>query len=278
MNPRIEFYIEDAVKGLKALPPQFADTVITSPPYNIGTDYSAFDDTGCRDDYLVWTSTWVTGIRQMLKPQGSIFLNISGKPTDPWVPYEVALQFKEEFTLQNVIHWTKSIAIDDETHGHYKPINSKRFLNDCHEYIFHFTMDGNRPIDRTSIGVPYTDRSNLTRWSNAISHQVHCRGNNWFIPYPTRNKKKGHPATYPQRLVEMCLLMHGMPPVELREGFQCVDPFMGSGTTAKACARYKVNCLGFEIFSEDCIEAAAEIQAQYGIECPVKIGSPEYDK
>ena len=56
--------------------------------------------------------------------------------------------------LQNTIHWIKSIAIEKEAAGsaaaldrdiavgHYKPINSPRFLNDCHEFIFHFTPGG----------------------------------------------------------------------------------------------------------------------------------------
>ena len=51
--------------------------------------------------------------------------------------------------LQNTIHWVKSIAIDREAGGgadlavgHYKPINSDRFVNDCHEFIFHFTPTG----------------------------------------------------------------------------------------------------------------------------------------
>ena len=29
--------------------------------------------------------------------------------------------------------------------GHYKPINSDRFVNDCHEFIFHFTPAGRTP-------------------------------------------------------------------------------------------------------------------------------------
>ena len=32
---------------------------------------------------------------------------------------------------------TRDLAV-----GHYKPINSERFLNDCHEFVFHFTPAG----------------------------------------------------------------------------------------------------------------------------------------
>jgi hypothetical protein len=51
--------------------------------------------------------------------------------------------------------------------GHYKPINSDRFVNDCHEFIFHFSPHGRTPLDRRAVGVPYQDQSNIKRWAAA---------------------------------------------------------------------------------------------------------------
>src|SRR5207237_10099175 len=94
--------------------------------------------------------------------------------------------------LQNIIHWIKSIAIDrssagaaagltrDLAVGHYKPINSDRFLNDCHEFIFHFTPLGNTSLDRLALGVPYQDQSNIGRW-RAAADGVRSRGKPWVI-------------------------------------------------------------------------------------------------
>ena len=48
-----------------------------------------------------------------------------------------------------------SNIIGDIAVGHFKPIVSNRFLNDCHEYIFHFTKEGNTVLDKLSVGVPY---------------------------------------------------------------------------------------------------------------------------
>src|SRR5215470_10014695 len=87
---------------------------------------------------------------------------------------DLVMTSRKFFVLQNTIHWIKSIAIDTnetktdarhphlnllsalpgrdpnpdakrrvrvegglKTFGHFKPINSTRFLNDCHEYVFH---------------------------------------------------------------------------------------------------------------------------------------------
>ena len=66
---------------------------------------------------------------------------------------------KPLFVLQNTIHWIKSITVADRgarrrlSVGHFKPINSKRYLTDCHEYVFHLTKTGNVPLDRLAVGV-----------------------------------------------------------------------------------------------------------------------------
>jgi hypothetical protein len=148
----LDFFLEDCVPGIKKrVKPGSVDVVVTSPPYNLGIEYGAYDDTVSRDEYLAWTIKWAEVVKDAMSDGGSLFLNIGSKPTDPWVPFEVAEVLRPIFELQNVIHWVKSIAVakedvgdygaivSDVAIGHYKPINSRRFVNDCHEYIFHFT-------------------------------------------------------------------------------------------------------------------------------------------
>lgn len=36
-----------------------------------------------RDSYLAWTGDWVPRAAAALSPQGSLFLNVGAKPTDP---------------------------------------------------------------------------------------------------------------------------------------------------------------------------------------------------
>jgi len=133
---------------------------------------------------------------------------------------------------------------DDLAVGHYKPINSRRFLHDCHEFVFHFTKGGRTTLDRQAIGVKYQDQSNVGRWRAAASG-VRCSGNTWFIPYDTiqnREKDRPHPATFPPKLPEMCLRLHGLDRVGL-----VVDPFLGLGSTAVACAQLHVSFAGIEM-------------------------------
>lgn len=232
------------------------DVVVTSPPYNFGIAYSTHRDDLPRDEYLAWTDRWTAQIQRCLAPGGSFFLNLGVRPTQPWAAWEVADVVRRRFTLQNVIHWIKSIAISkrdignypgitrDVTVGHYKPINSDRFVNDQHEYIFHFTHSGHVELDRLAIGVPYQDVSNAARWKKGGAG-IHCRGNTWFLPYRTiksRHKDRPHPASFPSELPERCMRLHGL--VQIR---RTMDPFLGLGSTALAAARLGLDCVGFEI-------------------------------
>ena len=140
---------------MRRLPAAAVDLVVTSPPYNLGVRYGKYSDREDRQSYLKWCETWAAQVRRVLKPGGSFFLNIGSAPSNPMLPHEIVFQIRNLFVLQNTIHWIKSIAINDRTFGHFKPISSKRFLNDCHEYIFHFTTDGKIDIDRLALGVPY---------------------------------------------------------------------------------------------------------------------------
>ncbi len=253
---RLRFFHGDAVSILHSLDAGSIDAVVTSPPYNLGIRYRSYDDTRPRAEYLEWTGEWIKAARRTLAAEGSLFLNVGAKPKDPWVALDIAQAVRPHLELQNIIHWVKSIAIekslagtraglkDDLAVGHYKPINSTRFLNDCHEFVFHFSPGGATPIDRRAVGVKYQDKSNVTRWQQAGS-DLRCRGNTWFLPYETiqsRAKERPHPATFPWRLPAYCLRLHGLSRLKT-----AADPFLGLGSSAVACATLGVNFVGIEI-------------------------------
>ena len=265
----LRLYLGDCLDLLPALPAQSISVVVTSPPYNLGVSYRSYDDTLPRDEYLSWTDAWLGAVKRVLSPEGSLFLNVGAKPTDPWTAIDVAQRARRHLQLQNTIHWIKSIAIDrdlagagadldrDLAVGHYKPINSPRFVNDCHEFIFHFTPEGRTPLDRLSVGVPYQDPSNIARW-RAGADNLRCRGNTWFIPYETiqsRDRERPHPATFPSRMPEQCLRLHGLGRTSL-----VLDPFLGLGSTGVACARLGVDFVGMELDEHYLKEAVERIR------------------
>lgn len=263
---RLAVHCRDCLEGMPFLiEPGSVDVVVTSPPYNLGTRYGRYDDTVPRAEYLAWMDRWAAEVRRVLHDRGSLFLNLGAKPSDPWGPFEVVLALRRHFALQNVIHWVKSISIarDDAGRypgitrnvsvGHYKPINSPRYLNDCHEYIFHLTKAGDVELDRLAIGVEYQDKSNVARWGAAAADR-RCRGNTWFVPYRTirsRDRQRPHPASFPARIPRMCIELHGLSRTRL-----VLDPFLGIGNSAVACVELGTGFVGFEIDPEYWTESA----------------------
>ncbi len=237
----------DCLKILPTLEEKSFDLVVTSPPYNLGIAYSSFKDTAPRDEFLDWCRQWAAEIKRAMADDASFFLNIAGSPSNPLLPHQLILSLTEGperlFTLQNTFHWIKSITITtaNEQHissGHFKPINSKRYVNDCHEYVFHLTKHGNTPLDRRAAGVPYADKSNIARWGHTGGQDLRCRGNTWFIPYETiasREKDRPHPATFPVALVEQCIRIHGK-----SGSTRLLDPFLGIGSSAVAAESLKI--------------------------------------
>jgi site-specific DNA-methyltransferase (adenine-specific) len=250
-----DIYDMDCLEGMKSIRENSIDIIVTSPPYNIGKKYNGYNDERPLNEYLDWMEEVAIESKRVLKNTGSFFLNVGGRPADPWLAIEVADRFKKHYELQNLIHWIKSIAIPKEDMGdyehtqqtiavgHYQPVNSPRFLSCGHEFIFHFTQHGDVNLDKTSIGVPYQDKSNIKRWKS-VRDDCRERGNAWFIPYETIQESRPHPAVFPEKLPEMCIKLHGY-----SDETTVLDPFMGIGTTALACVKLGVKFIGFEIDS-----------------------------
>lgn len=252
-STQIEIYHGDCIEGMQSFHDETIDIVVTSPPYNLGIKYSSYKDDQKREAYLAWCLQWAEEIKRVLKANGSFFLNIGAAPSNPLLPFEITEAFTQDnlFILQNSIHWIKAISIETEdgeiiSKGHFKPINSERFLNDCHEHVFHFTKRGETPLDRLAIGVPYTDKTNIARWSHTGGKDKRCGGNTWFIPYETirdRVTQRPHPATFPTELAERCIRLHG-----IRGDTVMLDPFLGIGSAAVAAKKCGVpRFIGFDV-------------------------------
>ena len=242
----------DSAQALRRLPEASVDVVVTSPPYNLGVAYRSYDDRRPRADYLDWLAGIGAELHRVMAPDGSFFLNVGATNSDPWVSMDVAGAFRDRFTLQNHIVWVKSVSIGEESHGHFKPITSRRYLNQNHEAIFHFTKSGRVEVDRLAVGVPFKDKSNIARWGHAADRR--CAGNVWFIPYETvrtKAQKFHHPAGFPVALPDRCLRLHGAGP-----GSVMLDPFLGTGTTLVAASRLGCHGIGMEI---DALYAASAV-------------------
>lgn len=276
---------KDCVTGMNELPEKSVDIFVTSPPYNLTINYGVYNDNKPRQEYLDWLDEVFTSIKRCLKDDGHFWLNVGYSNIDPWVGMDVAQVARKHFVLQNNFTWVKSISIDDNTKGHFKPINSDRFSNPTWEHLFHFTKTGNVICDKLSIGVPYMHDSNIDKGSrmkgrmvkklgyanqkefyknatqeeiNSLEEEVNlklkdvvktnkrCKGNSWFIPYDTIQNRNNHRGNHPATF-PIKLVEDCIKFSNLNEGSLLIDPFMGSGTSAISALNCGLNYIGFDI-------------------------------
>ena len=206
--------------------PKDIDLVVTSPPYK--------DEDGFSRELI---DNFQKFCYENMSRDSLLFLNFGHLAGFKSRPFEVAMMLEMDFELVDTITWVKN---------HYRPIQGKRRVNNLTEFIFMFSK-GNPKIDRLSIGIPYADKSNIKRWKGTEGKDLKCQGNVWHIDYETVNKEeeKLHNDRFPLDLPKNCIKLSGIP-----KGSLVVDPFSGSGTTAKACEMLGMNFWGTEIDSD----------------------------
>lgn len=215
----------DCVEWMRTQPKDSIDTIIFSPPYNkkglrqgvktseniwqgSNIDYAAYEDNMPEAEYQQWQITVMDECLRCLKPQGSIFYqhkirNWDRKGSHPmqWLS-KVQAQFYQEI----VWHRRSTMAMD------------LRYLFNTTERIYWFCKEKPR----------------------VYKHQLpeEYRTDVWVI---RPELQQGHPAPFPEQLVENCVKLTTEP------GDIIYDPFAGSGTTLAVSERLGRLSLGTEI-------------------------------
>ena len=237
--------------------PQSVDVIVTSPPYNLGIRYNRYQDTLSPAEYLEWTDAWVAAAARVLRPDGSLFLNVGARPTDPWTALDVAQAVRPHLRLQNIIHWIKSIAIDRESAGAAAGLDARPGGRPLQ-------ADQQRPVPerlpRVHLSLHARGRhaARSARARRAVSGPVEHRAGGG--PRPTASAAAATPGSSPTRRSSAATGIgrtrrpsrHGCPSsacgcTACRGSRLAMDPFTGLGSTAVACARLGVDFIGAEI-------------------------------
>lgn len=267
-HPRLDqIYVGDALAILKRWPDDLVDLVLTSPPYYQLRDYGVAGQLGLEEttaEYVAKLLDIVRELRRVLKPSGSVFLNLGDtyqRKSLLGIPWRVALEMLEEgWLLRNAIVWHKPNALP-------RPFTDR--LTTTYELVFHFVKRERYYYDLDAIRVPHkgTNREvaatrrferqsrfpHLPGLPVAGNFRPHPKGKNpgdvWSIPSETRPKASitpggAHFAPFPESLCERPI--HAACP----PGGVVLDPFIGSGTTAVVARRLSRHFLGIELSAE----------------------------
>lgn len=239
----------ECVEGMKQLPENSIDLVVTSPPYDGIRAYQGFS-----------FDLHATGqeIYRVLKEGGIAVMVIQDQTID----------FGKTLTsFRTIVDWCDNIGFKLFETIIYRKNGSEgawwkeRFRVD-HEYMPIF-LKGRKPqyFEKENLKIPSkhggkvmtgsgsrrTDGRTNPRVTRPIN-VMKCRGTVWdYLMAGDKNPlKRKHPAPFPDQ-IPYDFIQCFCPPNGI-----VLDPFMGSGSTAVAAKRLKRNYIGFEISAEYC--------------------------
>lgn len=211
----------DCLEGLKEIPDNSVDLVLTDPPY--GTTRNNWD-VAVRFDQL-WPE-----IERVAKDEAAIIIF-----TQQPFTAQTVLSRPDLFRYEWI--WEKQQGT-----GH---LNAKKMPMKAHENIlvFYRRLPIYNPQMRAG-GKPYTLKSGRgsSNYGQQESVVTVSNGERYPLDILTFNSDKGlHPTQKPQALIEYLIKTYSNP------GAVVLDPFMGSGTTAAAAIQTCRNFIGFEL-------------------------------
>lgn len=252
----------DCLESLRQLPEASAQLSFADPPFNIGYDYDAYDDTRSEDDYLNWSREWMTEVRRVLTPDGTFWLAIG----DEYAAELKVMATRElGFVCRSWVVWYYTFGV-----------NCKNKFSRSHTHLFHFVRDASAfTFNAEAIRVPsarelvYGDKranpkGRLPDNTWILRPQDLPEGfgtdeDTWYFPRVcgTFKERSGwHGCQMPEQLLGRIIRSSSNP------GDLVVDPFAGSGTTlavAKKLGRRYFGCELSEQYAERITERLAGI-------------------
>lgn len=245
-----ELYTGDCIEVMRTLPAGSVDAIVTSPPYaeQRKSTYGGIPE----KDYPDWTVMWMSEAWRLLKPDGSVIINISphikeGQISDYVLRTRLALRRAGWAELDEIV-WHKRDAM---------PTGSPRRPRRSWESLLWFGKHGRAWSDAKAAGQPHSfpngfarsDAAKANGWGHggtggvtAPSGRVRV-ANVVALPKPKRSEYH-HPAPFHWKLPEWCGKLICPP------GGTILDPFNGSGTTGVAALRNGWHYIGIDEVEE----------------------------
>lgn len=244
-NKNVIIYNMDCLDGINILKKNKVeiDSTITSPPYNIGKEYEKNMDV---NDYIEWLEKIFSLVHSITCNNGSLILNVGYLKINNIaraIPIPYLLWDKIPFYMNQEIVWNYGAGVACKKY--LSPRNEKLlwYVKDENDYTFNLD-----PIRDPNVKYPNQKKNGKLR-TNPLGKNP---SDVWQIPKVTSGKNRSskermpHPAQFPEQLISNCI-----------QGFTnkddlILDPFIGSGTTAKVAMKHDRQCIGFEINEEYC--------------------------
>jgi len=213
-----------------ALPRESIDLIITSPPYNLGIDYSSYNDSLSYQDYLTFSETWLRNCYFWSKETGRLCLNV---PLDINKGDKHSLGADITHLAQAVgwhyhctILWNKLNISKRTAWGSWRSASAPHVIAPV-ELILVLYKGCWKKAHR---GISDITREEFIQWTNGL----------WTFPGETSKQVK-HLAPFSRELPQRCIKLFSY------IGDTVLDPFSGSGTTILEALCHNRKAYGLEI-------------------------------
>lgn len=239
----------DCIDIMRTLAPESVDAVITSPPYAMQrkATYGGIPEA----EYPAWTVAWMREARRVLKPNGSVVINIrphirQGQISDYTLRTRLALREAAWAEVEEII-WHKPNGL---------PIGAVARPRRSWESLHWFALHGRPWTDPKAMGLPPKGRMRASHTSAArngwdvgqgapLDRQPDVARVSDVVSIGTGGAHSAaHPAPYPPALAEWVAKLVCPP------GGTILDPFNGSGSTGVAAIRNGYSYVGIDAVEE----------------------------
>jgi site-specific DNA-methyltransferase (adenine-specific) len=215
----------DCLEGLKEIPDNSVDLVVTDPPYGIGIKSQGGAKGGGAKlnpwadicNASLWYTAWMKECKRVLKDDGALWSFINWR----YFPTLCKAGLDAQWSVESLLVWDKCWIGPGGLKG----------LRPSYEQVALFTMPGFAIKDRSL--------ADIQRFK-------------WGSYKPT-----GHPAEKPVDLIRWIIQASGK-----TDGAVILDPFMGSGTTGVSAVREGCSYIGFDMDADWVRKAEERIAAE----------------
>lgn len=215
---------------------EFANLIVTSPPYNVGITYNANDDTLTYPQYLEFTRQWLHNCYVWSLPQARLLLNV---PLDKNKGGKHSVG-ADMTTIAQTVGWKYHATIVWNEGNISRRTAWGSWLSASAPYVI-------APVEL--ILVLYKEEWKKTQGSKIsdISKEEFIAWTNGLWTFNGESKKRvGHPAPFPRELPRRCIKLFSYLDDTV------FDPFCGSGTTVIEAYLNGRRGIGLELDTEYC--------------------------
>lgn len=242
-----KIYNEDCFETMRKMAQEgvAVDAVLTSPPYNTGrlvqtqnsmdnynTRYDIYLDRKSEDEYLAWSAELFSLYDKVLKKDGVVLYNMSyGTESSPNLMWRFVSEIidKTNFRVADCLIWKKKCALPNNV--------SPNKLTRIVEFVFVFCRKGEYDTFKMNKRISGKSRTGQVYYEIAL---------NFFEADNSDGSNDLNKAAFSTEFCEKVLRIY------VKKGDLVYDSFMGTGTTANACAKNGMNFLGSELSKAQC--------------------------